>query len=236
MQPGPDRRAREGAGLVLEHDLAGGQRAVPLGAELDLDDGARRRAGAAEHLLAAHHHLDRPAGLLRQGQGDGLEIDEGFATEAAADLGRDRADVGDVDAEELGAIGAHHELALARAPDRALLVRRERHDAGMRLDIGLVHRRVRIAPLDRRHRRRGNRSRCRPWRRRPPWRRSRRCVGLGSIPWVKRSSCNNGAPGSSPLRHRSRRAARGTEPRSARSASSAIEGEVAATAATAWPS
>ena len=68
----PDRRAREGAGLVLEHDLGRGQRAVLLGAELDLDDRARRRPGAAEHLLAAHHHLDRPAGLAATSPGPGV--------------------------------------------------------------------------------------------------------------------------------------------------------------------
>ncbi len=144
----PDRRAREGASLVFEHGLGRGQPAILLGPELDLDDRTRRRPGAAEHLLAAHNHLDRPAGHLRHRQGQRLEINQGLAAKAAADLGRDRADLRDVDAEQFGAIGAHHELALARAPDRALAVRGDRHHAGMRLDIGLVHRRVRIAPLD----------------------------------------------------------------------------------------
>ena len=124
-------------------------RAVLLGAELHLDDAARGRAGGAEHLLAAHHHLDRTAGLLRQRQRHRLEVDEGLAAEAAADLGRDRADIGDVDAEQLGAVGADHELALARAPDRALAVGADADDAGMRLDIALVHRLGRVPALDR---------------------------------------------------------------------------------------
>ncbi len=104
--------------------------------------------GAAEDFLAAHHHLDRPARLFGQRERDGLEIDQRLAAEPAADLGRDRADIGDVDAEQFRAIRAHHELPLARAPDRALTIGGGRHDAGMRLDIGLVHRRIRVAPLD----------------------------------------------------------------------------------------
>src|SRR5213080_2024987 len=46
----------------------------------------------------------------------------------AADLGRHGADIGDVDVEQFGAIGAHHELPLARAPDRALAVIANRDD------------------------------------------------------------------------------------------------------------
>ncbi len=148
MQPGTHGRARKGARLVFEHDLAGGQPAVALGAELHLDDAARRRPGAAEHLLAVHYHFHGPAGLLGQRQRHRLQIDQGLAAEAAADLGRDRPDVRDVDAEEFGAIGADHELTLARAPDRALPVGGERDDAGVRLDIGLMHGLARIAALD----------------------------------------------------------------------------------------
>ena len=124
-------------------------RAVLLGPDLDLDDPARGRSGAAEHLFPAHHHLDRPAGFLGHRQGQRLEINEGLAAEPAADLGRDRANVGNVEPEQLGAIGADHELALARAPDRALAVIGIGDDAGMRLDIGLMHRLGRVAPLDR---------------------------------------------------------------------------------------
>src|SRR5271169_6346780 len=68
---------------------------------------------------------------------------------AAADLGWDRADLRDVDAEQLGAVGPHHEVALARAPDRGLSVSGDRDDAGVGLDVSLMHRRVGIAPLDR---------------------------------------------------------------------------------------
>ncbi len=144
----PYRRAREGARLVFEHRLGGGQPTVLLGAELDLDDRACGWSGTAKHLFAAHHHLDRPAGFLRHRQGQGFEIDQRLAAEPAADLGRDRADLRDVDAEQFGAIGAHHELALARAPDRTLSVGGHRHDAGMRLNVALMHRRAGIAALD----------------------------------------------------------------------------------------
>src|SRR6516164_3026359 len=143
-----DRRAWERARLVFEHGLRSSNAAVLLGAELDLDDGGRSRSGRPEHLLAAHHDLDGPARLLRQHVGDRLEIDDRLAAEAATDLGRNRADVGDVAAADPRGVGADHELALARAPDRGLSVSRPRHDAGMRLDIGLMHRLCRVAPLD----------------------------------------------------------------------------------------
>ncbi len=142
------RRARKGPGLIFEREIGGDDPPVPLGADLDLDNPARGRPGPAEHFLAAHHHLDRPARLLGHRQGQRLEIDERLAAEPAADLGRDRADLRNIDAEQFGAIGAHHELALARAPDRALAVGRHRDDAGMRLDISLVHRLRRVAALD----------------------------------------------------------------------------------------
>ncbi len=124
----PDRRAGEGAGLVFQHLLGG-------------DDACRRFLApiftsmtapevgpvAAEHLLAAHHHLDRPAGLLRQRERHRLQIDQRLAAEAAADLGRDRRGCSTMSsAEQLGAVGADHELALAGAPDRAPGRRRRR--------------------------------------------------------------------------------------------------------------
>src|SRR5207244_8375830 len=94
------------------------------------------------------HNRARPAGLHPQHVGERVEIDDRLAAEAAADLGRYRADAGDVGAADARGVGAHHELALARAEDRALPVGRDRDEAGMRLDITLVHRLCRIAPLD----------------------------------------------------------------------------------------
>src|SRR3546814_19867057 len=41
-----------------------------------------------------------------------------------------------------------HELALAGAPDLRLTVGARRHDAGVRLDIGLMHRLVGVAARD----------------------------------------------------------------------------------------
>ena len=51
-----------------------------------------------------------------------LEIDDGLAAEAAADLGGDGADVALRNAGQMRRHGADHELALARAPDRGLAV------------------------------------------------------------------------------------------------------------------
>jgi hypothetical protein len=73
----------------------------------------------------ARNHFDRSARFLRQHVGERFEIDDRLAAEAAADLGRDRADAGDVGAADARGVGAHHELALAAAEDRALAVGRD---------------------------------------------------------------------------------------------------------------
>ena len=121
---------------------------VPLGAELDFDNGAGGRPGGAEHLLAAHLDLDRPPRFLRQHVGERFEVDDRLAAKAAADLGRDGANIGDVGAADARGVGAHHELALARAEDGRLAIGANRNQTGVRLDIGLVHRLCRVAPLD----------------------------------------------------------------------------------------
>ncbi len=142
------RRAGKGAGLVFQLDLGRGDAAVLGGAQLDLDHGARGGAGGLEHLFAAHDHLHRRAALAREGQGHRLQIDRGLAAETPADLGRGHADVGDLQAQDLGAIGADHELALARGPDLALAILGHGADAGMRFDIALMHRLGGVATLD----------------------------------------------------------------------------------------
>ena len=121
---------------------------VPLGAELDFDNGTGGRASGAEHLFAAHHDLDRPPRFLRQHIGKRFEVDDRLAAKAAADLGRDGADIGDIGAADARGIGAHHELALARTEDGRLAIGPDRNQTGVRLDIALVHRLCRVAPLD----------------------------------------------------------------------------------------
>ena len=136
-----DRRAREGAGLELELALGGGDRAVLFDADLDPHRGARGRARGLEHLVAAHHDLHRLPGLFGQQCGDRLEIDDGLAAKAAADLRRRHANIADRHAEQFRGQRADHEMPLARRPDLGLAIVIEAGDAGMRLDIGLVHRR-----------------------------------------------------------------------------------------------
>jgi hypothetical protein len=101
---------------------------------------ARGRAGGTEHLLARHHHLDWPAGLLGQRQRDGLQIHDGLAAEAAADLCGRHADLADVPAEQPCAVGAHDPMALRRHPQLRLSVLGHGGYAGVRLDVALVHR------------------------------------------------------------------------------------------------
>src|SRR4029077_16590581 len=51
-------RPGERPSLVFEDALRCNDLTVPLGAELDVDNGAGGRASGTEYLLAAHHELD----------------------------------------------------------------------------------------------------------------------------------------------------------------------------------
>ena len=121
---------------------------VPLGAEFDFDNGTRGRTSGTEHLFAAHHDLDRSPRFLRQHIGKRFEVDDGFATKAATDLGRDGTDIRDISAADARGIGAHHELTLARTVDDRLAVGPDRNQTGVRLDIALVYRLCCVAPFD----------------------------------------------------------------------------------------
>ena len=133
-----DRRAGERAGLQPHRRLQGRDLAVLGGTHLDRHRRSRGGPRGAEHLLAAHHHLDRAAGLAREDQRQRLEVDDGLAAEAAADLGGDRAHVAQLRSGKLGRHVTDHEVALAAAPDRDLSAL-DVDDAGVRLDVALMH-------------------------------------------------------------------------------------------------
>src|ERR1700730_10102985 len=148
MQPGCTGEPGKAPAWYFEHELCRDDGAVPLGPELDVDDTARCRTRAPEHLFAGHHDLDRPTRLAGQSQRHRLDVDERLAAEPAADLGRGDTNAGDIDVEQFRAIGADHELTLAAGPDLHLPIGSGRDDTGVRLDIALMHRLGRIAPLD----------------------------------------------------------------------------------------
>ncbi len=79
------------------------------------------------------------AGLLRQQHRYRLEVDNRLAAKAAADLRRVALEVAQLHADQLGGQAADDEVALARAPDFALAVGVVFREAGMRLDIALMH-------------------------------------------------------------------------------------------------
>jgi hypothetical protein len=135
-----DRRAGECAGLQIERALRGDDLAVLGGADLHGALRAGGRPGRPHHLFAGHHHLHRTAGFFGEECRQRLEVNDGLAAKAAADLGGDGADVTLLDAGQERRHGAYHELALAGAPDRRLVVGGDADEAGVRLDIALVHR------------------------------------------------------------------------------------------------
>ena len=134
-----DRRTREGACLHLHDAFGCDDTAVLGGADPDLDVAARRRTGGAEHLLARHRHLHWLARLLRQADGQRLEIDDRLAAEAAADLGRRHADLRGVDVQQFTAEAADLEMALRRRPELDLTVFGGAGQRGVRLDVTLMH-------------------------------------------------------------------------------------------------
>jgi hypothetical protein len=148
MQPCCTGDPGERASLVFEDTLCRGDMTIPLGAKPDFDNGTGGRACGAEHLFAAHHDLDRSPRFLRQHVGKRFEVDDRFATKAAANLGRNGTDIRDISAADARGIAAHHELTLARTVDDCLAVGPDRNQTGVRLDIALVYRLGRVAPFD----------------------------------------------------------------------------------------
>ena len=132
-------RARERAGLQSVGRRHGSDLAVLGGTDLDRARRSRRRTRGAKHLLAGHHHLDRATAHARQDQCHWFQIDDGLAAEPAADLGRDRAHVAELQPGQLGRHVAHHEVALAAAPDGGAPILRDADNAGVGLDIALMH-------------------------------------------------------------------------------------------------
>ena len=135
---GADGSAGEGARLVRQPSARGGEGAVLLGADLHLAPRGGGGAGGAEHFLAAHRHLHRPAGQLREFHRQRLQVDGRLAAEAAADFGRNHLDVAHAFAEHAGGERAHVEGALGATPDGRLAVRVHGGGAGVRLDVALV--------------------------------------------------------------------------------------------------
>ena len=142
------RRTGECAGLETERGLGGHDSSVAAGADPDRVGRSRGRPGRAEHLLPRHHHLHRRSRLARERIGQRFQVDDGLAAESAANLRRNRPDVGQSRAGHLGGGVANHELALARTPDRCPPVRRHADKARVRLDVPLVDGTGLEVPLD----------------------------------------------------------------------------------------
>ncbi len=70
-----------------------GERAIRLRAERDALFGGRATADDAEYTLARQHDPHRPAGELRRGGREDLVVPQALPAEAAADIGRDHADL-----------------------------------------------------------------------------------------------------------------------------------------------
>ena len=85
---------------------------------------------------------------LREREGQRLEIDDGLAAEAAADLGGGDADLGDVQAQQARAVGPHDEVALGAAPELGRAVLGDAGQGGVRLDVALMDRRGLELALD----------------------------------------------------------------------------------------
>ena len=101
---------------------------------------ARGRAGGAEHLAAAHHHLDRPAALARKLERQRLQVDVVLAAEAAADFSRRHLQLPGIQAAQSRREGSFQVVPLCRGPDFALAVPDKIGQAGLGLDIALMNR------------------------------------------------------------------------------------------------
>ena len=84
-----------------------------------------------ENFFARQHHAHRPAGLLRQRDGNGFDLGINFAAVAAAEIGHDDTHLGYRNFEYVGELGAYDEGILRRRPDRDPAAGLHRRDAGM---------------------------------------------------------------------------------------------------------
>ena len=100
----------------------------------------RHRTGGAQHLAARERHLHRAFRLAREHDGDRFGIEGRLAAEAAAEFRLLDADLRGVDLEDLGQAIAIDPWRLRAAPEFDLTVLRIICDAGLRLDIALMHR------------------------------------------------------------------------------------------------
>ena len=71
-----------------------------------------------EDFFARQHHAHRSAGLLRQRDGNGLDLGINFPAVAAAEIGHDDAHLRYWNFEYVGELGPHDEGILRRRPDR----------------------------------------------------------------------------------------------------------------------
>ena len=132
-------RARIGAGLEDQFGVRRRDRAILLAADLDARLRARHRPGAPEDLRTGEGDLHRSARLAGELDGDGLRIKGRLAAEAAAKFRLLHLDLGAIHLEDLREAVAVDEGRLGAAPQFDLALLRTGGDAGLRLDIALVH-------------------------------------------------------------------------------------------------
>src|SRR4030095_3813321 len=94
-----------------------------------------------EHFFARQHHAHRPAGLLRQRDGNGFDLGINFAAVAAAEIGHDDTYLGNRDFEDVGKLGTYDEGVLRRRPDGYAAPRLHRRDAGVSFQKTMLRRR-----------------------------------------------------------------------------------------------
>ena len=140
--------AGEGPGLIGHDGFCCGDLAVRGEAHAQIDGGRRRGAGGAEDLFPGHHHAYRAAALLRELQGQRLEVDRGLSSKTPTNFTGNHFQGTHGLAQHLRRHGAHIESALGTAPQHCLIVLAPAAHASMGLDVALVHRRRLVASLD----------------------------------------------------------------------------------------
>ena len=155
-------------GALVEHEAtaARNQRSVLAGAGLELDHHPLAPAADGDELLAPREdELHRATGRAGECRDVALEVEVALGAEAAAEQGDDDADVGLRDLQHMGDARPRcvrnlcgrpdrDTVALPLGDDRARLDRHSLHGVGDEParddDVGLSHRRIRIALDDRR--------------------------------------------------------------------------------------
>ncbi len=148
IEKGVGLESAVGAAVEDEIHMMRHQGAVFFYTGFDLDDRGVARIAGGEFFLVIHHQLYRPSGFFGQEINHGEIHEIALAAEIAADINGIKVEFFLRQLERVGDLLAHAVGHFAARPELRRAVGRRADDAGMRLDVTLMHHRRGKSVLD----------------------------------------------------------------------------------------